>query len=151
MSIILVDTSIFCNIVPVPGRDQDRAMVLQQLRHHITNRANLLLPLVTILETGNHIAHIPSGGQRRTTAEGFVHQVRDALDHRAPWTVAVPLVNERNLWVYLNDFPQVVVDELGLGDLLIIKEFERQCALHSAQRVLIWSLDEHLSAYDQQI
>lgn len=151
MSIVLVDTSIFCNIVPVPGRDQDRDAVWSQLRQHIINRADLLLPLVTILETGNHIAHVSDGGHRRIAAEKFVHQVRDALNHQAPWTVAVPLVDERKLWAYLNDFPQVAVDELGLGDLLIIKEFERQCMLHSARRVLIWSLDEHLSAYDRQI
>jgi len=39
----------------------------------------------------------------------------------------------------------------GMGDLSIIKEWERQCALNKARRVFIWSLDGNdLCAYDRE-
>ena len=37
-----------------------------------------------------------------------------------------------------------------LADLSIIKEWERNCALHPMSRVRIWSLDSDLASYDRQ-
>jgi hypothetical protein len=37
-----------------------------------------------------------------------------------------------------------------MGDLSMIKEWERQCELHRARRVFIWSLDGHLAGYDRK-
>lgn len=153
MSIVLVDTSVFCEIVPVPGRSQLRDEILGQLEEHIQNEVTLLLPIATILETGNHIAHINDGRQRRVTAEKFVQLVQQALGNiegPAPWTVPQPLLSPEDLQRYLNEFPDHAMREIGLGDLSIIKEYERQCQLHQLRRVFIWSLDDHLSAYDRR-
>jgi hypothetical protein len=38
-----------------------------------------LLPMATIIETGNHIAHNGNGDVRRQTAERFVKEVKAAL------------------------------------------------------------------------
>lgn len=152
MSIGLVDTSIFCEIVPVPGRSQCREEVLAELEAHIQNDVTLLLPIATILETGNHIAHIPDGRQRRTAADRFVDLVQQALGNvegPPPWTVPQPLLAPEDLQRYLSEFPDCAMRRIGLGDLSIIKEYERQCQLHQARRVFIWSLDHHLSAYDR--
>lgn len=153
MSIVLVDTSVFCEIVPVPGRSQSRDEILEQLEEHIQNEATLLLPIATILETGNHIAHINDGRQRRVTAEQYVQLVQQALGNiegPAPWTVPQPLLAPEDLQRYLNEFPDHAMREIGLGDLSIINEYERQCQLHQLRRVFIWSLDDHLSAYDRR-
>jgi hypothetical protein len=64
MSIGLVDTSIFCEVVPVPGRTQQREEVLDVLEDHIRNGVTLLLPIATILETGM-IFPQQSGQERR--------------------------------------------------------------------------------------
>ena len=56
MSVALIDTSVFCNIVPVPGRAQARETVLARLEELIGARTALLLPMAAVLETGNHIA-----------------------------------------------------------------------------------------------
>jgi hypothetical protein len=149
VSIALVDTSIFCNILDIPGRNQHRASVLAQLRVHIENRVTLLLPMATILETGNHIAHIRGGRLRRATAQRFVAQVQQALSGAAPWTVPLPLLDPDALHTYLGEFPDLAMRGLGLGDLSIIKEFERQCQLHPSRRVFVWSLDKHLKGYDR--
>jgi hypothetical protein len=150
MSIGLVDTSIFCEVVPVPGRTQQREEVLDVLEDHIRNGVTLLLPIATILETGNHIAHISDGSQRRATAQRFVELVQQALGNvegPAPWTVPEPLLTPEDMQRYLNEFPDCAMQGIGLGDLSIIEEYKRQCQLHQARQVFIWSLDGHLSAY----
>jgi hypothetical protein len=70
-------------------------------------------------------------------------------DSAAPWTISRPLLDPDELGRYLSEFPDHAMRGLTLGDLSIIKEFERQCELHHARRVFIWSLDQHLGAYDR--
>lgn len=152
MTIALVDTSVFCEIVPVPGRSQHRDATLDKFEALIREEVTLLLPIATILETGNHIAHIDDGHVRRNTAERFIALVQPALGNvarAAPWTVPDPLLDPEDLQRYLDEFPDCAMRGLGLGDLSILKEFDRQCALHQTRRIFIWSLDEHLAAYDR--
>lgn len=125
MSIGLVDTSVFCEIVPVPGRSQRREDVLVKFEALIRGRVTLLLPIATILETGNHIAHITEGGRRRTTAIRFVELVQPALGNLegpAPWTVPHPLLNPEDMQRYLSRFPDYAMREISLGDLSIISK-----------------------------
>jgi len=152
MSIGLVDTSVFCEILPVRGMDQHREQVLDTLARFIQAGVTLLLPVATILETGGHIAHIPDGRLRRSTAESFVERVQEALGNvggPAPWTVPQPLLNPEALQSYLAEFADYAMREISLGDLSIIKEYDRQCLLHPYRHIFIWSLDRHLSAYDR--
>ncbi len=151
MSIALVDTSIFCNILDVPQKNQDRAIVFTQLEEYIRGGMTLLLPVATILETGKHIAHLRDGRLRRALAKRFVKIVRQALaglDNNAPWIVPQPLLDPAALCEYLDEFPDYAMRGISLADLSIIKEYERQRKLFSGHRVFIWSLDEHLQAYD---
>jgi hypothetical protein len=55
MSICLIDTSIFCNVLDVPHRNQQRDEVLRQLRQYVAAPVTLLLPVTAIIETGNHM------------------------------------------------------------------------------------------------
>lgn len=146
MSICLIDTSVFCNIVDVPGRSQQRAEVLARLKELAHERTALLLPLVAILETGNHIGQLSDGGRRRQAAERFVEQVEAALDGRAPWR-PTPFVEAPELRAWLHKFPDHASSGAGLGDLSIIQEWERQRELNPGRRVFIWSFDGHLAAY----
>jgi hypothetical protein len=85
-------------------------------------------------------------------AERFVALVQPALGNvagHAPRTVQDPLLDPEDLQRYLDEFPGCAMQGLGLGDLSILKEFERQCALHQARRIFIWSLDADLAAYDR--
>lgn len=148
MTVCLVDTSIFCNVLKVPGRCQNRDSVFQELEGKIEQGWNLLLPIAAIIETGNHIANAPNGHHRRAVATRFVDQVRMALEGDAPWVVT-PLP-EKEMWLdWLGEFPERAVAGIGIGDLTLIKEFERQCMLFPMRRVLIWSLDGDLQGYDR--
>ena len=150
MSIALIDTSVFCNIISVPKYDQNRAEIMEQLTALIEAGTILLLPMAAVLETGNHIAHCGGGQIRRTTAQRFCKEVGKAIDGKAPWT-PTPFWEIDALRNWLREFPDKAMTGAGMGDLSIIKEWERQCALNKARRVFIWSLDgSDLCAYDRE-
>lgn len=80
MSICLLDTSVFVEILNVPHMVKQRNTTLAELGQKIQNGESLFLPMATIFETGNHIAQNGDGTQRRKCAEDFVEQVQQALD-----------------------------------------------------------------------
>jgi len=146
-SIVLVDTSILLNVFNVPGRAQDREAVLDQLEKLIDRGDHLFIPIAAVFETGNHIAHVPAGHDRRTAAERFVFGIRDALNDRVPWKpISFPSHGEFLQW--LEAFPDSAMRGVGMGDLSVVKEWESCCQRFSMSRVWIWSLDGHLQGYD---
>jgi hypothetical protein len=147
MTVVLVDTSIFLNVLDVPGRNQQRLIVLRELQQRLEATQELLLPIAAIIETGNHIGHLPDGRLRRQAAERFVVEVRKALDGTAPWVPARPITRD-DIADWLEGFPDHAMAERGLGDVSIIAEWERQRQLSQGRRrIEIWSLDEHLQGY----
>lgn len=64
MTVVLVDTTIFLNVLDVPGFNQDREAVFGQLAERLDARQELLLPIAAILETGNHVGHLRDGRVR---------------------------------------------------------------------------------------
>lgn len=147
-AICIVDTSVFCNILGVPNRSQQKDETLLELEKLIRRSTILLLPMATIYETGNHIAQNGDGRVRRQKAEQFVNQVRDAISGKAPWT-PTPLHGAHKMMVWLEDFPDWANRGSGFGDLSIQQVYAEQCLLHQARRVYIWSYDAHLRAYDR--
>lgn len=148
MSVCIIDTSVFCNILRVPGRDQRYAQAMAELDELLEDEWSLLLPVATIYETGNHIANATDGGRRRSVAGVFVDQVTDAFHGEAPWT-PTPVHSGDDLTRWLAEFPDSAMGGVGLADLSIIKIWEEQCLQHPARRVRIWAFDHHLSGYDR--
>ncbi|MFG5411181.1 hypothetical protein ABXN37_27605 [Piscinibacter sakaiensis] len=147
-AIVIVDTSILTNVLNVPGFNQDRADVVLQFECHIAAGDNLLLPMAAVFETGNHIAHIADGRVRRRSAQAFVQSVKQAINDEAPWKpIKMPTLDELNGW--LDDFPDSAMRGAGMGDLSIFHSWREQCERFPARRVLVWSLDEHLQAFDR--
>jgi len=148
-SVVLIDTSIFLNVLDVPGFNQAAREVHQDLRTLFENNDSMLLPIAAIVEAGNHIAQLSNGRERRRYADSFVKQVQLALNGEAPWTpTRVPDLELLATW--LTEFPDHAMREVSLGDLTIIKEWESACERHPRMRVRIWSLDEHLRGYDRR-
>jgi hypothetical protein len=143
----IVDTSVFCNVLNIPKLNDERRVVMEQLRNFLEKGTHLLLPMAVVYETGNHIAHISEGRLRRQCAELFVEQVKMAIAGETPWTVMqVPTLDEVTLW--LTDFPDSATQGKGMGDLSIVQEWEKSRRLFPNRRVFIWSLDTHLQGYD---
>ncbi|ETX02195.1 MAG: hypothetical protein ETSY1_04460 [Candidatus Entotheonella factor] len=146
--ICIVDTSVLCNLLRVPNRDQQYAKALSELDLYIDQGHSLLLPLATIYETGNHIAQNGNGQQRRKTAERFVDQVRQAVRGENPFRpTQTHQVEEVLEWLQM--FPDRAMHGVGLADLTIIQIFHQQCQLNRVRQVFIWSYDQHLSGYNR--
>ena len=160
--IVLIDTTVYLNILDVPGRNQNRESVKNSFDTMIAKKAAwFLLPIATILETGNHISRLSDGNQRREYAEKMVEDVCKALkgDLKGnPPYIATPMPESRKLIEWLNQFPDHAMrskkdkNEGGsLSDFTIKKEWEKTCAdpFNRNRRVWIWALDSDLSSCDR--
>ena len=58
MNVRLIDTSIMLNLLEVPKRCNDKDQVQEELKKALQNNDTLILPVATIIETGNAIAKI---------------------------------------------------------------------------------------------
>lgn len=148
--VILVDTSVLCALLKVPNRDSEAALCAEMLKQYVAEQAALLLPMATLLETGNHIAQNGDERQRLHTAKLFVALVEDGLRGRpSPFAVA-KFPDEPTLRKWLAVFPEKASHNaqrrkgLGLGDVSILDEYERQCAQNPRRLVRIWTLDHGL-------
>lgn len=145
MSIAILDTSVFCNLLGVSGKDQHVREARAALGHYVRDGVQLLLPLAAVYETGNHIAQ--ATGDRYGVAGEFADWVRRAFEGDAPFTPArLHDLDEILLW--LDDFPDRAASGVGIGDLSILRLWEQQRMLNPARRVFIWSYDSDLTGYD---
>jgi len=147
-AVCLLDTSVFLEILNVPTKALQHEAIMEQLGERLRLRETLFLPMATILETGNHIGQNGDGRERRACAKRFVEQVNAALAGGSPFK-PISFLTAKEMAVWLAEFPQHAATGSGLGDLSIIHDWNRLCSLHRGQRVYIWSLDAHLSAFDR--
>lgn len=153
--IILIDTSIYMNILDVPGYNQRRLGVLAEFESRIGRDDRFLLPMATVWESGNHIARLGDGGQRRRFARKLVEQVVKAADGEAPYR-PIHFPDRKEFIAWIKEFPDYAMrgksvakpgEGISLADLSIIKEWQRTKAMHGRRTVAIWSLDQDLSGY----
>lgn len=155
-SICLIDTSVFLNILNVPRCNEDRESVMQNFQEYIELGCTFLLPMATILETGNHIAQNGDGTIRRKTAIYFVEQVKAAFNGEAPWRPTA-FLDTKEILSWIDQFPDLAgknkapdkQEGTSFGDLNIIQEFHKSCQRCPMSEVFIWSLDRDLQSYHQ--
>jgi hypothetical protein len=147
-AICLIDTSIFVEILNVPMMANRNAQIMIELKDKINNEELLFLPMATIFETGNHIAQNGDGSQRRDCAKVFVDQVRLALAGDSPFR-PIRFIEAEQMQLWLDEFPDSAMKGTGLGDLSIAHNFQEMCQKIQGRRVYIWSLDGHLSSFNQ--
>ncbi len=157
-AIVLLDTSVYLNVLDVPGFNQDRDAVLDTFQAAIEAGDHFLLPLATVWETGNHIAGLGDGQTRRRYGKKLLDDVARAFNGDVPYR-ATHFPDRDEFLRWLGDFPDAVMrsksrhklrEGVSLADLSIIKEWGRNCNLHPMSRVRIWSLDADLAGYDRQ-
>lgn len=147
-AVAIVDTSILCNVINIPHMNSERQKVIQELKNYLEEDTNLLLPMAAVYETGNHIAQLKkNGGNRRQLAEVFIKEVKKAIEGEAPWQV-MQLPNMEEVGEWLGNFPDSAMRGAGMGDLSIIKEWEKMVRQTPNYRIFIWSLDSDLQGYD---
>lgn len=154
-AICLIDTSVFVNLLNVPGLSQNAVQVGEAFEEYANNGCTFILPMATILETGNHIAQNGDGRLRRQTAARFCEAVRDAFSDQPPYRLSeFPSTTEVFEWLAefpdkagQNKSPTRLGEGTSFGDLSIIKEYERCLERFAMTELFIWSLDSDLEAY----
>lgn len=156
--IVLLDTSVYLNVLDVPTCNQDRDEILAEFEVCIDRGDHFLLPLAVVWETGNHIADLGDGGTRRVFAQKLLDDVTRAFQGDVPYR-ATHFPERAEFLDWLDAFPDMAMrnksawklrEGTSLADLSIIKEWERSCALHPMSRVRVWSLDSDLAGYDRE-
>ena len=147
--IIIVDTSVLLNVLDVPAFNQRRAAVLSEFEELVKANSRFLLPIAAVFETGDHIADLRDGRERRRYAVIFRNRIREALEGEAPW-VPIRFPDSRQLARWLESFPDCAMRGPDMSDLSIIKAWEVECTRHPTRRIRIWSLDQHLQGYDRK-
>ena len=147
MYVHFIDTSVFLNIVNVPGRNQQRDEVMRELKQLLTNCEGnaLILPFATIIETGNHIAHCSDGNIRRKTAQRFCECIEKTVTNEAPWQYYGNQLTIEDLSEICKDFPDFAMREEGFGDLSIVQAYKKyKDETPAIHKIRIWSVDSHL-------
>ena len=80
MNVRFIDTSVMTNILEMPGRCSDAQKIKEEFNFAMKQEEVLILPIATIIETGNHIAHIADGNIRRNVAAKFGQCLRKTAE-----------------------------------------------------------------------
>lgn len=153
-AVSFVDTSILCNLIPVPGRDQDRGEVAAEMIGKQRSREVLILPVTALIETGNFIAQIPDGNARRKTAHTFEELLRLVIKNQAPWRLHQFTWGSEFLESFIAGggtgvpFVDHATSRIGGGDLCILAERDLYRARTGIAVVNIWTRDAALVAHN---
>ena len=107
-----------------------------------------VLPLATLIETGNHIAGI-NGQKRYYLAQELANILTKAIDEESPWAA---FTEQYNLWETDNlkklaeEWPSLAVQGLSMGDITIkwVAEYYSGIGYH----VETLTLDKGLKSYE---
>lgn len=127
--ILIMDTSILCCWLKISGKEtcgstedqwnEDRVSSL--IVRETEMGATIVLPLATIIETGNHIAQAPEN--RFELASKLANIIRMVADNKSPWAAFSDqgtLWNKAELKKLAKEWPQQAVQKLSLGDATIV-------------------------------
>lgn len=122
----------------------------ERLRIDLSN--TLVLPIATIIETGNHIAQISDGNVRRAKAEQMAKMLDDMINGEAPWVYFEEEITSDDLLRISKHFPEMAMREIGMGDLSIISAYNKYKDTRPAiGYIRIWSTDGHLASHEERI
>lgn len=148
-----VDTSILCNLIDVPGRNQRRDEV-QKLFEELVREGStrFVIPVTTVIETGNHIAN--ARGDRRAAAARLNRFLELAASEDPPWQLHAVTWDadflealRRGDGTGLPLLDHLGNGTMGTGDLAILCERDAFRERTHFTEVKIWTLEAHLAAY----
>ncbi len=153
--VLIIDTSILCVYLKVPymddcGSDNHKwnyQRISKKINSEINQNSLLVLPLATLIETGNHIAQ--ANGDRYASAMKFSNIIKKTAAAEEPWaafTFQSKLWNEENLIKLATDWPSLAVSGLSIGDTTIkdVADYYMKAGF----QVEILTGDEGLKAYE---
>ena len=154
--VVIFDTSILCCWLQIPGKETcgpshdqwDKSRVDLTIQQEKLNKSTFVLPLATIIETGNHIAQV-AGSRRFSLAQSLSDLILKTAEASEPWAAfshQAELWTESNLRKIARDWPDLAAQGLGIGDITI-KDVAEYYAKTSIATVEILTGDEGLKSY----
>lgn len=156
--VIVIDTSILCCLLRVPGKDTageegnkwDYGRANEVMQREIEGGATLVLPIATLIETGNHIAQC--SGNRYDMARELTEYLRGASSASSPWAYfheQSVLWGESGIESLADEWPTLAASKLSIGDATIkaVAEYYAQAGFE----VVIVTGDDGLKAYEPVI
>lgn len=152
--VLIIDTSILCVYLGVPGKDTcgsdknqwDKKRVDDLLQKEEKESTTFVLPLAAIVETGNHIAQASS--KRYEMAQALAEIMAKAADEKTPWAAFTDqsvLWEAEGLKKLAVEWPNLAVQKISIGDATIktVAEYYAKVGF----QVEILTGDEGLKAY----
>lgn len=126
--ILILDTSVLCCWLQVPGKEEagpvndrwnhDRINAL--LEQERAKNSTFVLPIATLIETGNHIAQASCYRfERATSLAGYLREAADAQSPWAAFTDQSPLWQAENLRALAESWPPLANSGTSIGDATI--------------------------------
>ena len=157
--VLIIDTSILCVYLSVPGKETcgddndkwDKKRVDARFLEEEKQGTDFILPLATIIETGNHIAQANS--KRYEIAQAFADILVKVADGVIPWAVFTTELDElwskEKLKELAMEWPKLAACNISLGDATIknVAEFYAK----TGSPVEIFTGDAGLKAYESII
>jgi len=153
--VLILDTSVLCCWLQVQGKEEsgpvddrwDHARIAQLLDKERSQGSTFVLPIATLIETGNHIAQAP--GQRFERASDLAGYLKEAADAQSPWaafTEQSSLWESDNLRKVAETWPALATGGTSIGDHTIkdVAEYYAQAGYF----VEILTGDAGLKAYE---
>ena len=152
---MILDTSILCVWLKIPGLEtcgpnHDRwnfDRVNNKLSDEFNNKTTFVLPLASIIETGNHIAQCR--GDKYKLVNKFVKLIKNTAEEKSPWaafTQQNSLWNKDGLIALAERWSETAIGGQSIGDAAIV-DVARFYSEMSTQ-VEILTGDSGLKAYE---
>jgi hypothetical protein len=153
--ILVIDTSILCIWLDVPGKDScgpandrwDKKRVKAKLDKERKNKTIFVLPLASIIETGNHIAQ--ANRRRKECGEALAKLMRQSAEQESPWAAfseQSELWSPENIKTLANSWPKLAAQKLSIGDATIKDVADLYNRMGC--KVEIFTGDQGLKAYE---
>lgn len=152
--VLIIDTSILCVWLNVPGMDScgpdhdrwDKQRVNTKIEQEKASNTTFVLPLATIIETGNHIAQAPHS--RKERADALAEIMYKSAEDQEPWAA---FAHQSELWspeglkALAANWPNLVARKISIGDATIKDVAEYYAQLRFEVEILTG--DQGLKAY----
>ncbi|HWD10175.1 MAG TPA: hypothetical protein VHA57_13890 [Actinomycetota bacterium] len=155
MRFTIVDTSVLCELLEVPGLSSRPKEVQEEFRQRLRAKERLVLPVTAVIETGNHIAQVKTGNKAAAVAR-FATLLAETLAGGGPfilteasWDAAfvAELCRGNSTGQSLSE--HALNAGLGAGDLAILVERDRLLAASAYTEAFVWTLDRKLLAFNR--
>ncbi len=144
-----IDTSVLTELLNIPGFNERHEEINAEYLQLDKAGDTFVLSMAVLVETGNHIAHVPDGNMRRQIASMLASLVKDALDGKSRWNV-MPEISPKVLKAILDQLPMQAQQGTGFGDVSIIEQFNDYWEnKQPIGEMRIWALDNHLLGYSK--